>query len=90
MGKKCSVSNCQKNGENTALFSFPKDGLLSEKWLDANPMGWTTVKTKYVCKDHFHESDIIGNAKIPRIKQKAVPCIFHHRPAVNEVKRYIS
>ena len=46
MGKKCSVSNCQNDGKNTELFSFPKNGLLSEKWLDANPVGWTTVKTK--------------------------------------------
>ena len=49
MGKKCSVSDCQKDGKNTALFTFPKDGSLSEKWLDANPVEWTTVKTKYVC-----------------------------------------
>ena len=50
MGKQCSVINCKKDGKNTA---FPKDGMLSEKWLDANPVGWTTVKTKYVCKDHL-------------------------------------
>ena len=65
MGKQCSVINCKKDGKNTA---FPKDGMLSEKWLDANPVGWTTVKTKYVCKDHFHESNLFGNAKIARIK----------------------
>ena len=77
--------------KKTALFTFPKDGSLSEKWLDANPVEWTTVKTKYVCKDHFHESDLYGNAKIARIKKKAVPCIFNHRrpnqSALNKVKR---
>ena len=64
MGKKCSVSNCQK--ENTSLFTFPKDDELSKEWLHANPVGWTTLKTKYVCKDHFRERDLFGNAKIVR------------------------
>ena len=64
MVNTCCVPACNsgyrsnKNGKKVALFQFPINSELRDKWYRAIPrQNWKVSKSHKVCAQHFHESD---------------------------------
>lgn len=92
MPRRCCVPKCKSNYDSTlktdpthvAAFQFPiSDESMCQKWIEAIGLkNWTPTKTKYVCRHHFSEDDIISTKtlylkevplKALRCKKTAVP-----------------
>ncbi|CAL1264091.1 unnamed protein product [Larinioides sclopetarius] len=92
---KCSVPACRGNYDETnrvAVFGFPNDKCLREKWLHAIPRkDFNITKNSKVCEKHFKDSEVLRNTtfyiektgetlsapmKRPKLKENAVPSIF--------------
>ena len=92
----CCVPECKtgykscKTQEKIALFRFPKQEELQQRWLKAIPrQNWNS--SHRVCAKHFHEDDIqrvsidtrgrtLHELKCPHLKPTATPMIFSKLP----------
>ena len=81
MVNTCCVPSCNsgyksnKNPDQVALFKFPKDESLKNKWIKAiTRKNWTVINSHRVCAKHFSESDFQVSSqdlKIRRCKARA-------------------
>ncbi|GBN64872.1 hypothetical protein AVEN_38805-1 [Araneus ventricosus] len=97
---KCSVTPCRGNyyeSNQVAVFSFPNDERLRERWLHAIPKkDFNITKNSKVCEEHFKDSEVLLNStfsnektgetisapmKRPKLKENAVPSIFPGCPS---------
>ena len=51
MGRSCFLNFCKARRRH--LFQLPKEGIVSEKWLRSNPLGWKSTQNIFVCREHF-------------------------------------
>ncbi|GBO00858.1 hypothetical protein AVEN_54837-1 [Araneus ventricosus] len=97
---KCSVPACRGNYDEStkvAVFSFPNDERLREKWLHAiRRTDFKITKNSKVCEKHFKDGEVLRNStfcnektgetisaplKRPKLKENAVPSIFPGCPS---------
>ena len=91
MGRFCSVKFCKaRQGHGTNLFELPKEGIVRDKWLRSNPVGWKSTKNIFVCSEHFskesfnsHNDDL---EERKRLKVGAVPSIYREDAAEDAVQ----
>ena len=64
MPHTCCVPSCNyeyhscTDKQNHAMFRFPKDAVMQNKWLSAIPCkNWTITKNTKVCSKHFEKKD---------------------------------
>ncbi|GBM41413.1 hypothetical protein AVEN_172191-1 [Araneus ventricosus] len=100
MPSKCSVPACRGNYDEStkvAVFSFPNDERLREKWLHAiRRTDFKITKNSKVCEKHFKDGEVLRNStfynektgetisaplKRPKLKENAVPSIFPGCPS---------
>ena len=91
MGRCCSVNFCKaRQGHGTNLFELPKEGIVREKWLRSNPVGWNSTKNNFVCSEHFsRESFKSYNDDLEqrnRLKARAIPSIYREDAAEDAVQ----
>ena len=91
MGRFCSVKFCKaRQGHGTNLFELPKEGIVRDKWLRSNPVGWKSTKNISVCSEHFsresfksHNDDL---EQRKRLKAGAIPSIYREDAAEDAVQ----
>ena len=77
MPHKCCVPNCNsgyrscKDTEMYAMFRFPRDVDLKNKWLSAIPRkNWNVTGNTRVCSKHFKEKDFKVSSTDKRVKRR--------------------
>ena len=89
-GRCCTVNFCKaRQGHGTSLFELPKEGIVHDKWLRSNPVGWKSTKNIFVCSEHFsresfksYNDDLERN----RLKAGAIPSIYREDAAEDAVQ----
>ena len=103
MGSRCSAPGCKggyfskndKSDKNLAVFKFPKETTLKDKWIKSIPRkDWVPTENSGVCEVHFTESDFKterdeknpkrkedrGQLKRKYLTSVAVPTVFPNCP----------
>ena len=67
-----------------------KEGIVRDKWLRSNPVGWNSTKNIFVCSEHFsRESFKSYNDDLEqrnRLKAGAIPSIYREDAAEDAVQ----
>ena len=76
MPHTCCVSSCNygyrscTDKRNHAMFRFPKDAVMKNKWLSAIPCKkWTITKNTRVCSKHFEKKDFKKSSTDEQVKR---------------------
>ena len=91
MGRCCSVKFCKaRQGHGINLFELPKEGIVRDKWLCSNPVGWKSTENIFVCSEHFSRepfksyNDDLEQRK--RLEAGAIPSIYREDAAEDAVQ----
>jgi hypothetical protein len=84
MSIECIIPQCTSKNTQKALFGFPKDAILLEKWKQSIPilaLDSIDLNASFICQDHFLPSQIKRGSK--QLIPQAVPTEFSCCETIN-------